>query len=66
MSYNMWNVNGFENHLTLCICTAGENAKDEEEYDMDICADNSDLLLKLDQAAERGKEKAIDSSSFNH
>ncbi|XP_029980645.1 dynein heavy chain domain-containing protein 1 [Sphaeramia orbicularis] len=60
-----------QQHLQMSCVISGENAKDEEEYDMDICADNSELLFKLDQAAERGlrvlvthMERAVPSAQF--
>lgn len=49
-------VNCSEKPSTI-ICSAGENAKleKEAEWGMVVCADDPELLDKLDQAVEKGE-----------
>lgn len=49
------------------MCSAGANAKLEDEVDcgMVVCADDQQLLEKLDQAAEKGELFLSDSKTCN-
>lgn len=37
------------------VCTAGEYAKLETQYEMEVSADDPELVEKLDRAAEEGE-----------
>lgn len=39
----------------MSVCSTGENTKLETECGMVVCADDPELLDKLDQAAEKGE-----------